>query len=69
MKNKNTVLLNSINSLPAELKAEALDFIEFLIQKYKNQEKKVHPKAGFLKNTFTLADDFDAHPDDFKEYM
>lgn len=31
--------------------------------------QRVAPKAGFLKGTFLMTDDFDAPLEDFKEYM
>lgn len=33
------------------------------------QAQRVAPKAGFLKGTFVMSDDFDAPLEDFKEYM
>ncbi|MCU0327037.1 MAG: DUF2281 domain-containing protein [Spirosomaceae bacterium] len=61
------VLLSKLSSLPQNLKIEVMDYIEFLEKKYKNS--KPHPKAGCMKGTFKMADDFDAPLDDFKEYM
>ena len=62
-------LFEKINSLPDPLKKEVEDFIDFLTYKRKKDLKKKHPKAGFLKNIFIVADDFDAPLEDFKDYM
>ena len=52
-------IASKINELPEYLKDEAVDFIDFLIEKSKKYEQKLHPKAGFLKGAFTIMDDFD----------
>lgn len=48
-------------------------FVAFLEQKNQSESttaKDSPPlKAGFLKGTFTMQDDFDEPLDDFKEYM
>ena len=48
-------------------------FVAFLEQKSQAESttaKNSPPlKAGFLKGTFTMKDDFDEPLDDFKEYM
>ncbi len=63
-------LYQKITSLPDSVKKEVDDFIEFVIQKNKGEkESKNHPKAGFLKGTFKVSDDFDEPLDDFKDYM
>jgi hypothetical protein len=65
-------ILKKIHALPDSMKAEIIDFIEFLMQKYrsksKTQEKKI-PEYGSLKGTFKMADDFDDPLEDFKDYM
>jgi hypothetical protein len=43
--------------------------MEFLIQKHQSNKKKTHPKAGCMKGTFKMSDDFNEPIDDFKEYM
>ena len=65
----NIELLQKINKLDDELKNEAVDFIEFLIQKKGKSPVKKHPKAGFLKNTFVIKDGFDDIPECFKDYI
>lgn len=76
-----SLLYTKINSLPEQIQMEALDFIDFLIEKYKFSKKKINnkkeskvqkktPKFGSAKGIITyMADDFDAPLDDFKEYM
>ena len=64
----NIELLQKINSLDNELKAEALDFIDFLIQKRSVKPVKKHPKAGFLgEKIFIIKDGFNDIPDYFKK--
>ncbi len=75
------VFLTQFNNLPEGIKQEILSFAEYLVLKYEAKtttqvsvEKKQKPvpkplKAGFLKGTFILADDFDAPLEDFKAYM
>jgi len=49
-----------------------LDFIEFLEQKYPddNQSAEKPPlKAGFMKGTFVMKEGFDDPLEDFKEYV
>ena len=69
----NTALLYSkINSLPKQIQAEALDFIDFLLQKKKlTKSKEKHlPRFGSAKGIIIyMSDDFDEPLDDFKEYM
>jgi Protein of unknown function (DUF2281) len=57
-------IFSKLSNLPQNLKIEVMDYIEFLEMKYKTT--KPHPKAGFMKGTFKMADDFDAPLDDFK---
>ncbi len=61
------LLYSKISSLQENLRAEVIDFIEFLEKKY--ETKKVHPKAGCMQGTFVLSKDFDEPLEDFKEYM
>lgn len=52
------------------MKGEVLDFIDFLVQKYRlsQSEKKIIPTYGSLKGTFKMSDDFDEPLDEFNEY-
>lgn len=56
------------NSLPEKIKAQGLEFIDFLYQKVKNSNQKKYPKAGFLKGKFTMGKNFYEPLNDFKEY-
>ena len=60
-----------LSALSNPLKAEILDYMDFLISrrlKKKNGFAK-HPQAGCMKGTFKMSPDFDEPLDDFKEYM
>ncbi len=63
-------ILYQIELLPENLKQEVMDFVGYLMAKYK-LEKKPHsgPVFGSAKGKYVLSDDFDAPLDDFKEYM
>ena len=66
----NQTILQKMESLPANLQQEIVDFIEFLLQKYRfSEEKHSVPKYGSLKGTFEMTEDFDEPLEDFKEYM
>ncbi len=67
----NTTLKIAINSLPKELRAEVVDFIEFLKSKSKSKSKaKLKAREfGYAKGKITLSSDFDEPLDDFKDYM
>lgn len=62
-----------LSSLPEEVRRQVLDFIEFLMQRERNQQskepEKPKPISGLLKGKVKIADDFDAPLNDFKEYM
>ena len=64
-------LFVKINSLPADLRKELIDFVEFLLQRKKLPKKS--PKGGGIpglaKGRIVIAEDFDAPLDDFKPYM
>jgi len=64
-------LFVKIESLPAELRKELIDFLEFLLQRKK--QRKEAPRRGGIpglaKGRIVIADDFDAPLDDFKPYM
>ena len=60
------------NALPEKLKAEVLDFIDFLMEKEKKgkmNNKQKTPKFGSYKGMFEMAPDFDEPLEDFKDYM
>lgn len=62
-------LYNQIAALPADLKKEVSDFVQFLKQKA-NADKKVKERQfGYAKDFFKMSPDFDEPLDDFKDYM
>ncbi len=64
-----TQLLSKLNTLPADLKAEVSDYIDFLLTKRKKEIKKKSPKFGSAKGQIYTSPDFDEPLVDFKEYM
>ena len=64
-------IYTKLETLPPELKKEAYDFIEFLIQKSKNKIETNPAKAVFrsAKGKIHLSKDFDAPIELFNEYM
>lgn len=63
-------LYAKLETLPPELKTEASDFIDFLLEKTKKKiQKGGAPKFGSLKGKIKMSEDFDAPLDDFNEYM
>lgn len=70
---KDTIILTKIAMLPESMKDELDSFLDSLLEKSKEntivKSTKKHPKAGFLKGTFKMSEDFDEPLEDFKEYM
>jgi hypothetical protein len=62
-------LYNEIMSLPADLKKEVFDFVEFLKQKGKPKTKLKSRQFGAAKGLIKMAPDFDEPLEDFKHYM
>lgn len=62
-------LYTKINSLPADLKLQVADFIDFLLNKKKIETNQKKPKFGCAKGQIYIAPDFDEPLDDFKDYM
>ena len=62
-------LYKEISSLPADLKKQVIEFIEFLKSKVKTEPKIKSRKFGSAKDFFKMSPDFDAPLEDFKEYM
>jgi hypothetical protein len=62
-------LYTQISSLPADLKKEVSDFVEFLKQKTKSNKELKERKFGGLKGMFVMSPDFDEPLEDFKDYM
>lgn len=61
-------LYTQISSLPADLKKEVSDFVEFLMQKSKANKKIDERQFGYAKDFFKMSPDFDEPLKDFKEY-
>jgi hypothetical protein len=65
-----SMVLWKFNLLPQHLKNEMVDFLEFLFQKNKLEQKPQKKiKAGFLKGTFKIKEGFYDDLDDFKDYQ
>jgi hypothetical protein len=65
-------LYTKIEALPPDLKEEAKDFIEYLVEKTKNKGPNPKTKTtvfGSLKGKIHLSEDFNAPLDEFKDYM
>ena len=65
----NLGILDKLETLPDNLKQEAVDFIDFLVERAKMPKKKIIPQAGSAKGLIKIYPDFDEPLDDFKEYM
>ncbi|MDB5282090.1 MAG: hypothetical protein JWO06_1165 [Bacteroidota bacterium] len=63
-----SLLYTQILNLSDSEKTKLLDFLGSLLKSGKNK-KKIHPKAGCMKGTFIMKDNFDEPLEDFKEYM
>lgn len=68
------ITIQKYNYLPAELKKEVADFIEFLLLKYKQKQVEIQQPErksnfGSAKGLITMSDDFNAPLEDFKDYM
>ena len=62
-------LYTQISSLPADLKKEVSDFVEFLKQKAKPKTRLNKRQLGAAKGLIVISPDFDEPLEDFKEYM
>ncbi|MBK8563526.1 MAG: DUF2281 domain-containing protein [Saprospiraceae bacterium] len=68
------IILSEIYRLPESMKQEVLHFIAFLketraAEKQQMEKPKSKRVFGRTKGKYTLAPDFDAPLDDFKDYM
>ncbi|MGB0929577.1 MAG: DUF2281 domain-containing protein [Chitinophagales bacterium] len=68
---RDTIILDKIAMLPESMKDELDKILDSLLEKSgeKKEIVKKPRKAGFLKGTFIMSDDFDEPLEDFKEYM
>ena len=62
-------LYTTISGLPADLKKEVEDFVEFLKSKKKKETIITERKFGCAKGLIEMSPDFDGPLDDFKDYM
>jgi hypothetical protein len=62
-------LYNNISGLPADLKKEVEDFVEFLKTKNKKEKTVTERKFGCAKGLIEMSPDFEEPLDDFKDYM
>ncbi|MEA5420672.1 DUF2281 domain-containing protein [Spirulina sp. CCNP1310] len=74
--NVDAKILQALMKMPEPLKEEALNYIEYLLEKHSKTNLEVEkPKerrlVGCMKGTFVLPlpDDFDDPLEDFEEYM
>lgn len=60
-----------VNSLPADLRKELMDFLEYLLHREKQNNGPVKRGGipGLAKGRIVIADDFDEPLEDFKPYM
>jgi len=64
-----------IASLPEDVRSQVVEFIEFLLQRRKKDDRptqKADPNLrplGKFKGKIHMSDDFDEPLEDFKEYM
>lgn len=62
-------LYSELSSLPADLKKEVQDFIEFLKTKARKRNTGKQRQFGVAKGFFKMHADFDEPLEDFKDYM
>jgi len=63
-------LHNKLEELPLNMRNEAFLFIDFLIEKSKNNNHKLPRKFGSAKGKIHMSEDFDEPLTDyFKDYM
>ena len=62
-------LYTKLEMLPNNLKQEASDFIDFLLEKSVAKNKIVVPRPGSAKGKIRMSPDFDEPLDEFKDYM
>ncbi|MBN2012944.1 DUF2281 domain-containing protein [candidate division KSB1 bacterium] len=64
-----TIFQSKILSIPKSIQQEMQNYLDYLLFKNDADKLKKHPKAGCMKGTFKMKDDFDEPLADFKEYM
>ena len=64
------LLFEKLKRMPEPLRAEALQYIETLIQRYEaSKGPRKRPRFGSASGYYRTTDDFDAPLDDFRDYM
>ena len=58
-----------LEKLPDNLRQEAADFIDFLLEKSVSKHKNIVPRPGSAKGKIKMSPDFDAPLDEFKDYV
>lgn len=62
-------LYKDFSMLPADLKQQVADFIEFLKSKQHKKKQRKSREFGCAKGYFKMSPDFDQPLEDFKDYM
>ena len=62
-------LYTKLSSLPANLKQEVEDFIDFLKLKSKKESMPIKRKPGLAKDLIKMKDNFDEPIEGFKDYI
>ena len=68
------IIIQQFQAMPEQLKQEVMDFMEFLLAKYKKKmpkAKTAKKRGGFgsAKGKYIMSDDFKEPLEDFKDYM
>jgi hypothetical protein len=61
-------IYTKLEILPANLKQEVSDFVDFLLEKSTSKQKKAIPQFGSARGKIKMSPDFDEPLEDFKEY-
>ena len=64
-----SLLYSKLSALPEKLKKEVEAFIDYLLSKKEDNNKKHKPKFGSAKGLFVIHPGFDEPLEDFKDYM
>lgn len=62
-------IYTKLHQLKPSLKKEVNDFVDFLLNKQKEEKGIKKPQFGCAKGRFKMSPDFDEPLDDLKEYM
>jgi len=64
-----SLLYSKLSALPEKLKKEVEAFIDYLLSKKEDNNKKQKPKFGSAEGLFVIHPGFDEPLEDFKDYM